>query len=460
MRLQVADEWWQCALLAIFFIVVPNTAMGAAFAIIENSARGQSMAFAGGGAIAEDASAAWFNPAGIVRLENQLQVSSHIINSSFDFSDAGSQQLTPLGNLPLIPSADRSADGGQVGLVPNLYFVNAFSKRVFLGVAVNAPFGLATEYESDWVGRYQALKSDIKTININPNIAWNVNSRWSVALGVSVNYINVELTNALDFAAICGVASNGLCSNGALPGQGAFDGFVRNEGEDVSLGANFGVLWAGDTTRLSFTWRSQINHTLKGDADFSTPSERGGLAALDAPLRDALAATFADTDIEADVSLPDSASFSVYQQLSPRWGVSAAFILTDWEDIQDITIRFDNPLTPDGVEELGFKSAWRAALGVRLQLNDRWTLRSGTAFDESPTPNAALRSARLPDSDRYWVSAGFSYTLGRHYSIDFGYTHIFASNAHIDRVGSTQDRLVGDYDSAAEIVSLQLNATF
>ncbi len=460
MRLTVKCEWWQGALLVTLFMVGSNTAMAAAFAIIENSARGQGMAFAGGGAITEDASAVWFNPAGIVRLDNQLQISGHYISPSFDYSDAGSQQLTPLGNLPLIPSARQDADGGQVGLVPNLYFINAFSERVFLGIAVNAPFGLATEYDDDWVGRYQALKSDVKTININPNIAWKINSRWSAALGISVNYINVELTSALDFAAICAVAANALCPNGALPGQGAFDGFVRNEGEDVSLGANFGVLWAGDTTRLGFTWRSQINHALQGDADFSTPSDAGGLAALDAPLGEALAATFADSDIDADLSLPDSASFSVYQQLAPRWGVSGGVIWTDWADIQDITIRFDNPLTPSGVEELGFKSAWRAALGVRFQLDDRWTVRSGAAFDESPTPSAALRSARLPDSDRYWVSAGFSYKLSRQYAIDFGYTHIFVKDARIDRVGSTQDQLVGDFDSAADIVSLQLNATF
>ncbi len=441
-------------------LCAPGKASAAAFAIIENSARGQGMAFSGGGAIAEDASAAWFNPAGIVRLDNQLQISTSYIMPSFKFADQGSVQQTPLGNLPLLPAGNHHSDGGQNAVVPNLYFVHALNDQLSLGVAVNAPFGLVTEYSRRWVGRYEAVESALKTVNVNPSIAWKIDSQWSVALGVSVDYIDVELTNSLDFATICAAEIQAVCPNGALPGQGGFDGFVSNTGDDVSLGANFGVMWSSEATRLSFTYRSQIKHSLEGKGDFSTPSTLGGLAALPEPLASGLGAAFADSDINADLTLPDSAALGFYHQLTPRWGLTGDITWTDWADIQAITIRFDNPLTPTGVEALGFKSSWRYALGVQYQPNDRWTFRTGTAFDESPTPNAALRSARLPDADRTWLSFGVSYQLDKSYSIDFGYSHLFIKDAGIDRVGVTQGRLLGEYNSSANIVSLQLNARF
>ncbi len=446
--------------VAVTMLFVHGKTNAAAFAIIENSARGQGMAFAGGGAIAEDASAAWFNPAGIVRLENQLQVSGSYIMPSFKFSDRNSIQETPVVDLPLLPDSKHHSDSGQYAFVPNLYFVNAFNDQVFLGIAVNAPFGLVTEYNDDWVGRYQAVESSLKTVNVNPSIAWKIDSHWSVALGVSIDYIDVRLTNALDFATICAARIGAVCPNGVLPGQGGFDGFVSNEGNDVSLGGNIGVMWSAGDTRLSFAYRSQIKHSLRGRGDFSTPSTGGGLAALPEPLAGDLSAEFADSDIKADVTLPDSAAFGFYQQLTPQWAVVGDFTWTDWSDIQAIKIRFDNPLTPTGVEQLGFDSAWRYALGVQYQPNDRWTFSSGTAFDESPTPNAALRSSRLPDADRTWLSVGVSYQVDQRYSIDFGYSHLFVRDVSIDRLGATQDRLTGDYDSSADIVSVQLNARF
>lgn len=446
--------------LVVVMLFAHDKTAAAAFAIIENSARGQGMAFAGGGAIAEDASAAWFNPAGIVRLENQLQVSGSYIMPSFKFSDRNSIQETPEVDLPLLPASKQHSDGGQYAFVPNLYFVNAFNDQVYLGIAVNAPFGLVTEYNDDWVGRYQAVESSLKTLNVNPSIAWKIDSHWSAALGVSVDYIDVRLTNAVDFATVCAAEVLAVCPNGALPGQGGFDGFVSNTGDDLSLGANFGLMWSSANTRLSFAYRSQIKHRLQGTADFSTPSTLGGLAALPEPLAGDLSAAFADSNIKADVTLPDSAAFGFYRQLTPQWAVTGDFTWTDWADIQSIKIRFDNPLTPTGVEQFGFDSAWRYALGVEYRPNDRWTFRSGTAFDESPTPNAALRSSRLPDADRSWMSLGVSYQVDQRYSIDFGYSHLFVRDVSIDRLGATQDRLTGDYDSSADIVSLQLNARF
>ena len=439
---------------------LPSKASAAAFAIIENSASGQGMAFAGGRAIALDASATWFNPAAIVHQDDQLQVSGSYIAPSFKYSDRGSVQETPFGNLPLLPGSEKHNNGARHGLVPNLYSVYALNDEVSFGLAINAPFGLVSEYNHDWVGRYQAIESALKTVNINPSVAWRIGSQWSVAVGVSLDYMDVKLTNALDFATICAAQILAVCPNGALPGQGGFDGFVRNSGNDISPGANIGLMWASETTRFSLHWRSEIEHHLKGNAKFTPPSTLGGFEALPEPLAGDLTAMFTNSDIRADVTLPDSVAFGVYHQITPRWGVAADITWTDWADIQDIVIQFENPLTPTGIETLGFTTAWRYALGVQYQATERWTFRAGSAFDESPTPNAALRSARLPDADRTWLSLGASYQMGARYSADLGYTHLFIKDASINRLGTTDDRLIGHYNSSANIVSLQLNYLF
>ena len=435
-------------------------ATAAAFAIVENSASGQGMAFAGGGAIAEDASAVWFNPAGIVRLDDQYQLTASYIHPSFTYSDRGSVQETPLGNFPLLPGSEANLDNDIEDVVPTFFAVHALTDDVYLGLGINAPFGLTSKYDRTWIGRYQAVKSALKTVNVNPVVAWQPTPNWSIGGGISINYIDVELSNALDFATVCAAAIVAICPNGALPGQGGFDGFVRNKGDDVSLGANIGLMWFSDVTRVSLSWRSEIKHQLKGDATFTQPTTLGGFAALPEPLGSELGATFTDTSISADVTLPDSVSFAVFHQLTSDWSITTDITWTDWADIQAIEIEFDNPLTPTGVEALGFSSSWRYALGVQYRANQQWTLRTGAAFDESPTPNAQLRSARFPDADRTWLSLGFSYQVNRRYSVDFGYSHLLVDDVDINRLGGTENLLLGQYQSSVNIVSLQLTGKF
>src|SRR5690606_16912934 len=137
------------------------------------------------------------------------------------------------GNLPLLPGSAADFANDSEELVPTLFAVHALNRDVYLGLAVNAPFGLTTKYDRNWTGRYQAVKSSLTTVNVNPAIAWRIDPNWSVGGGVSIDYIDVELTNALDFATICAAAIASVCPNGALPGQGGFDGFVRNAGDDI-----------------------------------------------------------------------------------------------------------------------------------------------------------------------------------------------------------------------------------
>lgn len=438
-------------------------ARAAGFALNEHSAIGIGNALAGGGALAEEASTVWFNPASITRLSTQIQGTAHLIAPSFRFTDQGSVQRIGAGTIPLLPGARTVDDGGTNALVPNLYYVHRLDDRFSFGLAINVPFGLATEYERNWIGRYQAVESEIVSVNLNPAIAYRVGGGLSLGAGVSVNYFDATLSNAIDFAAVCAGLVGGVCPNGALPGQGAFDGFVENTGDDISFGFNLGLFYEPTAdTRLSLAYRSRINHKLDGEARFTTPSTLGGLAALGPALGGGLAASFANTGISAGVSLPETFSISAYHKVHPKVGVMMDFTRTNWSSIPELRILFDRPGTAGGpaIETLNWNNAWRYSLGAHYYHSNKLTLRTGIAYDETPMPDAANRTPRLPDNDRLWLSVGASYRFSDKISTDIGYTRLFIDDTPIRRTGSTGNVLIGSYKSDADIFSVQVSYVF
>lgn len=441
-----------------------STLAGAAgFAIIENSAQGQGDAFASGGATAEEAASMWFNPATLSKLGSQMQTSISFVNPTFEFTDKGSVQSVGAATIPLLPTASSIEDGGKDALIPNFYYTREINDKMSFGLAINSPFGLSTSYDPQWKGRYQAVDSKILNFNINPAISYKVNDDLTFGAGVSANYVRARLTNTVDFTAVClGVsgAAGALCTGAAAgPGQGGNDGFVENKADDLSFGFNFGLLYEiNDTTRISAAYRSQINHKLEGKARFSLPATLSTFAPVEAGLR----ATFANDNISASLTLPDSISFSAYSRVTPKVAVLADATWTGWSDVPELRIIFDRPGAAGGpgVETLGWQDTWRLALGLRFYQSERLTWRTGVAYDESPTPGAVLRSARLPDNDRIWLSFGASYKINNKMSADFGYSHLFISDTEIARAGSTGNTLIGTYESNANILSAQFNYQF
>jgi long-chain fatty acid transport protein len=450
-----------CAVLGVAAIHAAQV-RAAGFAIIEHSAQGMGNAFAGGGAVAEDASTVFFNPASITRLEDQMQVAAHVILPSFEFSG---QSATNAVGLPI--SGTTAIDGGTDALVPNFYYVRRLRGGLSFGLGVNVPYGLKTEYNTNWVGRYQAVESEIRTVNVNPALALKVHERWSIGAGLNVQYMDATLSSAVDFRSACLAAGAALTAagnpQGAVvtaactgPANTALDGFAENEADDVSFGFNLGTLYElSDATRFSLAYRSGIKQDLDGDVSFALPSN---------PVVQALFATsFINDDITAKVDLPDTLSFSAYHRVNQKLAVMGDATWTRWSSIERLVISYDTAtaLRPGAtVEELRWDDTWRLGLGLNYYHDDRLTLRVGLAYDESPTGDATLTTARLPDADRIWTSIGASYAVNDKLKVDAGYSHLFVDDARINRVGSQGDTLVGSFDSDADIFSLQLSYVF
>jgi long-chain fatty acid transport protein len=472
----------QQAVAAALLCTGIGQAMAAGFAIIEHGAQGMGNSFAGGGAVAEDASTVWFNPASMSRLDTQIQNSGHIIRPSFEFTNSGS--VAAGSGAPLLSgrggtvAAAPTNDGGKVAVVPNLYYIRKLNEQFSFGLAVNAPFGLATEYDSNWIGRYQAVESEIINLNVNPAVSYQVNNHLSMGAGVSINYLDAKLTNAIDFAGACfgRVSAGALGASAAAaaaaaaadcvgaaggPGQGGNDGSAEVKGDDISFGFNLGLMYDfNDDSRVALAFRSEIKHELEGKATFGVPTLISRTAATDALIRGA----FANDGVTAGVRLPASFSLSGYHRFNAsKFAVMGDATWTGWSALPALLIVFDRPTTTgagSSIEELGWRDAWRLGLGLNYYHNDHLTLRTGVAWDQSPVPNAVLRTARLPGNDRTWLSVGGSYRFNNSMSADFGYAHLFVGDSIINRTTATTGTLAGRYEADADIVSVQFNYQF
>lgn len=449
---------------------VGSCVYAAGFALIENSGSGMGNAFAGAAAVAEDASTVWFNPAGMALLEDKTQASlaTHIIAPKAAFTDKGSYINPALTGGVAVPGSltGSNDDGGSVAAVPNAYLVKPLSERVKVGVGVNAPFGLATSYDDDWVGRYHALDSEMKTINVNPAISYKVNDKLAVGAGLNAQYVDVKLSSAIDSSAAClsmatqsgsGTLLNQCITNGlATPSNQATDSKVTIRGDDISYGFNAGAMYqATDKTRVGLNYRSKVKHSLEGDADYELNPALQAIATAAGVTR------FNDSSAVAGVDLPATTSLSVVHKLNDKVELLGDVTYTEWSSFEKLTAT--NPDT--GAEITNVDENWRdvtrVSAGVNYKYNDKIKLRTGVARDNHPIPDALHRTSRSPDEDRFWVSAGANYKLKKNLSVDVGYSHLFMDEAVSDHTDeATGYALRGVYDNSVDIVSAQLNWSF
>jgi long-chain fatty acid transport protein len=408
--------------------VLPGLAGAAGFALLEQNASGLGNAYAGTAAVAEDASTIFFNPAGMTLLPGmQVVVAGDAIYVDTQFSGTGTNNFgIPLG----------SNEGGNAGgwaVVPSLYFAMPIGERFAAGIGVGAPFGLVTEYDDDWLGRFQGIKSELTTINVNPSIAFKLTPTISLGAGVNWQKADAKLTNAAFL--------------------GASEGRTKLEADDDAWGWNVGALFQlGEDMRVGIAYRSSIEYTLDGDVTTTTST----------------GATFAPGTFpaEAEVEFPDSVTLSVTQMYGDKWQLLGDIQYTNWSTVDRIDVVNKNSGATADTLVFDFDDAWRIALGLNYFHSEKWTFKGGLAWDQSPVDDDN-RTVRLPDNDRIWLSLGAKYKLGKAGALDVGYSHLFVESSDIDRTRGVSalapalnTRVTGDYDNSVDIIGVQLTWTF
>ncbi|EEY71481.1 long-chain fatty acid transport protein [Grimontia hollisae CIP 101886] len=367
--------------------------MAAGFQLAEYSATGLGRAYAGEAAMADNASAQFRNPAMLTYLDG-TQISTGMIYVDPNIDVEGT--TTSLTGTQTATSSENFADAA---FIPNLYLSHQLNDKIYLGLALSSNFGMNTKLDDNFKGTQFGNEASVTTVEINPNIAYNINDQFSI--GVGVRYV-------------LGEGSIGAKSSG---GQVAPAGTALKymEGDDTAWGWQAGAVWQiNDRNRIGFNYRSNVDLKLDGYAT--------GLA---------FGSTSAQLPGSMELTLPATAEMASFHQLTDKVAVHASINWTDWSTFEKLEANIPSLSQPNQpVKQENWEDNYRFAIGATYQLNTKTQLRSGVAYDTSAV-NDVNRTITIPETDRLWLSLGAGYNYSDNLTLDAGVTYIFAKDADV-----------------------------
>ena len=422
----MTTAFFKKSLIATAMTLASTQTFAAAFQLNEHSASGLGRAYAGEAAIADNAAVLSRNPAAMTTFDKMaLSVSGTYIKPDVDVAGdiyAGPTKLAPSSESDIAPDA----------FVPASYFIQPLNDQWAWGIGLFSNYGLSTEYSHTNLAGPIAGDTELVTLNINPNIAYRINSNFSVGAGINAVYAQAELNRyagALAFSAPL---------NSDTP-------IAHLKGDTWGFGWNVGTLYEiNENNRLALTYRSQVDLSFDGDFQGATSGNR-----------------VVDGNLKLD--LPAQAEFAGYHRLNQQFAVHYSVNWTDWSTFQELKATSSN--CAGGVclqKDEKFKDSARYALGGTWYVNPSWEARIGFAYDNSPI-EPEYRSLSIPDSDRIWYSAGATYHINPDMSLDFGMAYLDGKEVDVNeglRNHSDALRWKGTSHGNALLASAQFNMKF
>lgn len=404
-----------------------ETAQAGGFAIREQSAQFQGSSFAGNAAGGGLSSMFW-NPAALGQAGAGLTSESHfsgifaqsqVTVTDYDFNpDLGKKGIP---NPELLSLSSNSGDIGIPALVGSSYYAYRLNDRLTLGLSLNSGFGLASKpRDLSYLGAELARTTKLFTINAAPTLAYKIMPGVIVGAGVQVQYARAKFSFAT-----------------ASP---IFESSTFRDADGFAVGATAGILLQPtSTTTIGIGYRSQISHELDGKFDgFTPPSTReptvGG---------------------SADLDLPDIVTVSLRQEIAPNMRLLGTIEWSNWSRFKQLQVNLDNGAVV-GPLEANWSDGWFFALGGEYDVYRGLTVRAGAAYEIAPVDSPEKRFTSIPDSNRFWLSAGATVQLNESMSADFAYTHVFLENGDFHRETLADNVVTGYTESQVDIWSASL----
>ncbi len=402
---------------AVIAVMTSHAAYAGGFALYTESSGAAIGNYAAGiAAEAADASTAWYNPAGLVLLKKQeVLVSGVGVFPSTKLTGTSTFATPP---LPSYVQTFSNLQGAKDAVVPAIHYALPLGESAAFGFSIVAPFGLSTDWGTDSPVRYAATKTELKTIDVSPDIAGKLNENISFGLGIDVQWADVTFNRDLGAPTL-------LQFMGMSPTL--FDSTSDNKGSSVGFGFHTGLLGAfnDNHTRLGVNYQSRVSHRFHGSSTLT-----GRLTNLDFE-----PGVFRNDALQAnDINLPDVLTLSAYQDINSRWAVLGSVVYTGWNTFN--TIQLNNvaafstmvgPVIANSTTVEDYRDTWRLAAGANFHVNDKWMMRAGVGYDQTPTVDAH-RDVRLPDANRWALSIGTHYQPTEALGVDVGYAYLFAAN--------------------------------
>lgn len=404
----------------------------------------------GAGIAAEgaDASIGWYNPAGLVLLDKQQLVVSGVgVLASTNLSGTSTFNTQPTPPISPYVQNFSQLQGGKNALVPALHYAKPLGEWAVFGLSVTAPFGLSTEYSNSSPVRYAATLSDLKTIDVSPELGGKLTDNFSIGAGLDFQWAQVKFNRMLGSPA----ALQFLQSLGVPLTPNFLDSESFNKGHSFAMGFHAGVLgmFNANHTRIGLNYQSQVKHRFNGYSQLT-----GRLA--DPALMNANAVFRTDTLFGGPIEMPEVVTLSAYHDLSSQWALLGSVVYTGWDCFNQIRLTNVAAYSTDLAQQVlvnsaspqDYENAWRFAVGANYKVNDQWLIRFGGGFDQTPTINAE-RDVRLPDADRWALSIGTHYQMFPAVGFDVGYTYLWADG----------DAVINRTEALGTTSSYNVNAT-
>jgi len=403
------------ALWGAAFALCTTNAMASGYQLNEFSATNLGRAFAGVGAVGDDYSAIAFNPAGMMLKDTGMQVGVSAVQMHSEVKGAIYYGGHPIKNKP-----DGKVDLYKV--LPHFFAQKKVNEDFAIGLGVFTPFGLATDYNTEWFGATHGTKTELEVVDISPTIAYRFADKFSIGAGWIVRYVHGDVRNEL--YPVAGSVN-----------QMDLDGWSANS---WSLGAMYEH---SENTRVGVSYRYNNAHTVKGDHNI----KRYGPVDMTYEGR-------------SKMTLPSTFTLSGYHKFDPKFAVSASARWTKWNVFDNFVMTSSSGRGSSIPEK--WDNIWTYSVGLDYYCNDNLTLRTGVAYDRAPIKKNKYRTVRIPDSDRYWVTAGISYKTGK-FQYDLGYSHLFMKEAKADnRDGLTGSVAKAKFHNYSNMLGIQVQYNF
>lgn len=421
----------QLLLLSAVALMAAGPAFGSGFNIFEQGAKATGMggAFA---ATADDPTAIFFNVAGIAQLrQTEVMFGGTIINFSNEFKGDPNDPFT-------------SGTSGQYRrhtfAPPNGYFVMPIGSNLTFGIGLMTPFGLRTNWQEPFAGRFVSRDAEIKTVSVEPALAWQTSDgRFAVGVGAEYRRGRVVLSR----------------------NSGAFNPFNQRLSDvatsylssdwENDWGWSAGVLFKPNNWRLGLSYRAPMTMDFDGEATVTQISS--GNPIVDASVAAQLPHS---QGVTTAIDFPSITAVGVAYTGIPTWDIEADITRTTWSRFEALTVNFNDQPAFSFTRPQNWEDSNSYRLGANKKVTDDWDIRLGTVYDQNPQPDEAV-SPLLPDSDRIGIMFGVGYHRGP-FIIDATEMALhFKKRSH----NSTDiNNINGTYKTNANLISINLGYRF
>ena len=416
------------AVAAAAVLAVPAPASAQGYGLYEQGACMMGRAGAGVAAPCADASAIYFNPAALAELDTTV-VSGGVVG------------VGPRGQFTNDRTGTVSKLNDRTFPVPSAYYAQRLG-RLHVGLGLNAPYGLASDWPTTSEGRFLGYYSSVQGIYIQPTVAARVGSRVDIGGGIDITHLSVELKRRVDLATqlIPGGGGATFAALGVPAGTDFAD--VRLTGSAVHVGAHVGVqVKAND--RVSFGARYLVGQRVPVNNGSLAPTQIMTGRLLPIPLPGVPAGTPLDTllapqfasgralgpqSAKTEIPLPAQFVVGTAMQLvggERPWTLFADYQMTQWSLFDTITIT--NAVAPASALIGDYRDTHGLRLGLEHKLRDGVTIRGGVDAHNAAAPDQSVTPI-LPEASRTEYAVGATVPLTQKLYVDFAYMYIDQAN--------------------------------